>query len=65
MEQVTDRKAIHPDPEQIERFILGQSSREESRLVARHLLRACPECQKLALAASIVPLPKTDHHGAR
>ncbi|MFL6197829.1 MAG: hypothetical protein ACJ76J_01515 [Thermoanaerobaculia bacterium] len=62
----------HPAPEQIERFALGDCGLEESRLVVSHLLRGCPECQRLARAAwyrtgselaRLVLLP-IDRHGA-
>lgn len=43
--------SIHPDEEQIDRFVLGQGSPEENRTVTLHLLRGCPECQALARAA--------------
>ena len=36
---------IHPTPEALEGFVLGQLSTMEMRDVARHLLTGCPECQ--------------------
>jgi hypothetical protein len=41
----------HPEPEQIRRFLLGEGDSATNQHVARHLLRGCPECQKLARAA--------------
>src|SRR5215210_287473 len=37
---------IHPTPEALEGFVLGQLSAQEMRDVARHLLTGCPECQQ-------------------
>jgi len=31
-------------PQQLERFMRGESPRDECRLVVRHLLTRCPEC---------------------
>ncbi len=42
---------VHPDPQLIERFALGEAGLEENRLVVLHLLRGCPGCQRLARAA--------------
>jgi tetratricopeptide (TPR) repeat protein len=36
---------IHPSPEALEGFVLGQLSPLEMREVARHLLLGCPACQ--------------------
>jgi tetratricopeptide (TPR) repeat protein len=38
---------IHPTPEALEGFVLGQLSPLEMRDVARHLLTGCPECQEV------------------
>lgn len=43
----------HPSREQIQRFVDGELTGEESavaRHVALHLLKGCPECQKVARA---------------
>jgi hypothetical protein len=34
----------HPDRHDLERFMQGRLSREETRNVVRHLLTGCPEC---------------------
>jgi hypothetical protein len=34
----------HPEPQQLERFMRGESPRDECRLIVRHLLAGCPEC---------------------
>jgi hypothetical protein len=31
-------------PQQLERFMRGESPRDECRLIVRHLLSRCPEC---------------------
>lgn len=36
----------HPAPQQIERFVKGEASRDETRDVVRHLLVGCPKCQQ-------------------
>lgn len=41
----------HPTPEMVERFALGESGAEESRIVVLHLLHGCPGCGSLARAA--------------
>lgn len=38
---------IHPEPEALEGFVLGQLSPLEMRDVARHLLTGCPQCQEV------------------
>lgn len=38
---------IHPTPEALEGFVLGQLSPMEMRDVARHLLTGCPQCQEV------------------
>lgn len=43
----------HPTREQISRFVSGELTAEESpvaRQVAVHLLKGCPECQRVARA---------------
>lgn len=43
----------HPTEEQISRFVSGKLTGEESpvaRHVAVHLLKGCPECQRVARA---------------
>ena len=37
----------HPNPEALERFVLGQLSPAEMREIARHLLTGCPGCQEV------------------
>ena len=34
----------HPEPQQLERFMRGESPRDECRLIVRHFLTGCPEC---------------------
>ena len=34
----------HPHPESLQRFLRGESSRQEKGKVVRHLLAGCPEC---------------------
>ncbi|HEV2854205.1 MAG TPA: hypothetical protein VHC97_15530 [Thermoanaerobaculia bacterium] len=36
---------VHPTPEALEGFVLGQLSPMEMREIARHLLTGCPQCQ--------------------
>lgn len=38
---------VHPAPEALEGFVLGQLSPMEMRDVARHLLTGCPQCQEV------------------
>lgn len=38
---------IHPAPEALEGFLLGQLSPLEMRDIARHLLTGCPQCQEV------------------
>ena len=38
----------HPEPHQLERFMRGESPRDECRLIVRHLLTGCPECAVIA-----------------
>lgn len=50
---MSSKNESHPTREQIERFASGELAGEESavaRLVAVHLLKGCPECQKVARA---------------
>lgn len=67
------QRDTHLAADQIERFALGETDLEETRLVVGHLLRGCPGCQRLARAAwyrtgselaRLVLLP-IDRHGAR
>ena len=37
-------RQTHPDPEQLERYMHGEASREEARAIVRHLLTGCPDC---------------------
>jgi hypothetical protein len=34
----------HPEPQQLGRFMRGESLRDECRLIVRHLLTGCPQC---------------------
>lgn len=34
----------HPEPQQLERFMRGESPRDERHLIVRHLLTGCPDC---------------------
>jgi hypothetical protein len=46
------RSAGHPEAEAIDRFATGrEASRRESREIVLHLLRGCPDCQKLVREA--------------
>lgn len=36
----------HPAPQQIERFVRGECTRNETRDVVRHLLLGCPKCSE-------------------
>jgi tetratricopeptide (TPR) repeat protein len=38
---------LHPEPEALEQFVLGQLSPVEMRETARHLLTGCPQCQEV------------------
>jgi hypothetical protein len=35
----------HPEPQQLERFMRGESPCDECRFIVRHLLTGCPECR--------------------
>jgi tetratricopeptide (TPR) repeat protein len=37
---------LHPEPDALEQFVLGQLSPVEMRATARHLLTGCPQCQE-------------------
>lgn len=37
-------REYHPDPRALERFVRGLVSRQEVKLVVRHLLTRCPRC---------------------
>ena len=37
----------HPESQQLERFMRGESPRDECRLIVRHLLAGCPECVEI------------------
>lgn len=41
----------HPHRRELERFLRGDSPREEARAVVRHLLKGCPECVKVSARA--------------
>ena len=34
----------HPEPAELERFLRGEASRAEARVLVRHLLAGCAEC---------------------
>ena len=34
----------HPEPQKLGRFLRGELSQDECRLIVRHLLADCPEC---------------------
>jgi hypothetical protein len=38
----------HPAPQQIERFVRGESTPAETRAVVRHLLVGCRTCREVA-----------------
>jgi hypothetical protein len=40
----------HPEREEIERFLRGEAGVAEKRGVVLHLLRGCPQCQRVARA---------------
>jgi len=37
----------HPEPQQLERFMRGESPRDERLLIVRHLLTGCPDCSAI------------------
>lgn len=34
----------HPEPAELQRLLLGETSRAEARALVRHLLAGCPQC---------------------
>jgi hypothetical protein len=40
----------HPEREGLERFVRGESEGAESQSVVLHLLRGCPQCQRVVRA---------------
>jgi hypothetical protein len=36
----------HPSEDILQRFVSGTASREESRIVVKHLVKGCPECAR-------------------
>src|ERR1700686_3978644 len=40
----THLRASHPEPAVLQRYMRGESPRDEARAVVRHLLTGCPEC---------------------
>lgn len=40
----------HPEPLEIERFIRGKTRPSANTAIVLHLLRGCPECQRVARA---------------
>jgi len=43
-EEPVARPMEHPDAETIRRFACVAATRDENRIIVRHLLRGCPEC---------------------
>ena len=41
------RPTSHPEAEQLERFLRGESGGAERRIVVRHLLTGCPRCRRV------------------
>lgn len=37
---------VHPDPHDLERFLLGELPRSKTKSVTAHLMRGCPRCRK-------------------
>lgn len=44
MRQAEEEKTQHPGERSLERFLRGESPREEANAVVRHLLAGCPRC---------------------
>jgi hypothetical protein len=48
---VADLESVgHPEREELERFLRGEAGGAASRSVVLHLLRGCPQCQRVARA---------------
>jgi hypothetical protein len=41
------KNRVHPHPESLHRFLLGQATAAEKRAVVLHLLQGCPECSRI------------------
>jgi hypothetical protein len=41
------KSRVHPHPESLQRFLLGQATTAEKRVIVLHLLQGCRECLKV------------------
>jgi hypothetical protein len=54
----------HPSTETLSRFLWGRASREENRMVVRHLLTLCPDCAAALRAMKPEPVDPAAHDAA-